>query len=415
MTQMNRFSTRKFLLVLTATLITLVATVAADRLTGVATRKKDLPTGLIFRPNSVARYETMEFNFTASTNSLGFRDREFSLEKSAAFRVEAIGDSFTYGWGVNLDDSWPKVMEADLRKRGVDVEIANLGSPGASPVEYADIAEKAVPLLKPDLLVVAILQGDDLEQLRQKAKTVREKPTLRKSVGLLTTRLVHRLYPNFSDLLRNLGSKDETQNVSETWRHQAQQILSNFNDDERDRYGRMDAEVRRAFEGGGLNPWVVHSAIKHPDYWMQTFDINQPEVQKLIDEMANQLRRIKKAADQYQAKVLVVSIPMGIYVNHEAFDREKHFGFLLDKAMLASDSQDRAIEMAAEKAGLPFFSKTDQFRKHEDAPFFFKLDGHLDVAGHRFYADQLTPIIAAELGKEQNERTIAAQRLRARG
>jgi hypothetical protein len=59
----------------------------------------------------------------------------------------------------------------------------------------------------------------------------------------------------------------------------------------------------------------------------------------------------------------------------------------------AEGSPDQAIRLACEKAGLPFFTVTDSFRSHEDAHFFFELDGHFDASGHQFYVDQLTPIM----------------------
>src|ERR1039458_9260372 len=67
-------------------------------------------------------------------------------------------------WRVDAENSWPKVMERELRQGGLEIEIANLGAPGAGPREYAALAERAIPLLKPDLIVVAVLQADDLFQ-----------------------------------------------------------------------------------------------------------------------------------------------------------------------------------------------------------------------------------------------------------
>jgi hypothetical protein len=388
---------RKLAVVFLTTVVTLVATVALDRITGVATRKKPAA-GLIFRPNSHASYDTVDFTFTASINSLGFRDREFTLAKSAEHRVAAIGDSFTYGWGVSIDESWPKVLEANLRSRGIDVEVANLGSPGASPVKYADTAEKAIPLLKPDLILVAILQGDDLEQLSQETPPPDNLAAGPRNIGSFAAKLARWLYPNFWRLTRETGRKDDQVVVTEGWRRQAQLILSRLSPEERKRYDDLDDEIRNAFVSGRLNPALVQLTIKHSEYWLRTLDISQPEVQTLIDAMSDQLIRIKKVAEHYDAKVLVISIPMGIYVNNEAFAEEKRFGFLLDRAMLVSHSEDLAIKMAADKAGLQFFSETDQFRQHEDAPFFFKLDGHLNAAGHRYYADQLTLSVSRTLG-----------------
>src|ERR1039458_548824 len=100
--------------------------------------------GLIWGPYSVVEHATYEFSYQARINNLGFRDRDFQVRRSSAKRVLAIGDSFTYGWGVDAENSWPKVMERELRQGGLEIEIANLGAPGAGPREYAALAERAI-------------------------------------------------------------------------------------------------------------------------------------------------------------------------------------------------------------------------------------------------------------------------------
>src|SRR5947209_20240288 len=48
-------------------------------------------------------------------NSDGFRDREFSPAKPAGTqRIVCVGDSYTYGWGVDVRDSYPKQLERAL-------------------------------------------------------------------------------------------------------------------------------------------------------------------------------------------------------------------------------------------------------------------------------------------------------------
>src|ERR1022692_742632 len=157
--------------------------------------------GLIWGPYSVVEHATDEFSYQARINNLGFRDRDFPVRKSGAKRVLAIGDSFTYGWGVDGEDSWPKVMERELRQGGLEIEIANLGAPGAGPREYAALAERAIPLLKPDLIVVAVLQADDLFQAAD-SPAEQQAPA-----GERVLRAFRAFYPNMMQMLSPVDSK----------------------------------------------------------------------------------------------------------------------------------------------------------------------------------------------------------------
>ncbi len=48
-------------------------------------------------------------------NSVGFRDREYSLQKPpGTYRIVALGDSTTFGWGVAYEETYPKLLEAAL-------------------------------------------------------------------------------------------------------------------------------------------------------------------------------------------------------------------------------------------------------------------------------------------------------------
>src|SRR6266550_2312638 len=155
--------TKRLVLFCSSLFVVLIMSVGLDRLAGFFVSSHE--PGLIFPRNVTRHFQTPEFSFTTTTNSLGFRDRDFSQSKTVRARIVTLGDSFTYGWGVEAEESWPKALEQRLRSSGLDVEVANLGKHGASPRDYADIAEKSISLLHPDVVIVGVLQGDDLAQM----------------------------------------------------------------------------------------------------------------------------------------------------------------------------------------------------------------------------------------------------------
>ena len=389
----------RLVVVALSTVAAILATVGVDRIAGVVVSDPLRTSGLIFHPHSTATYRTPEFTFTASTNALGFRDHEFTQGRSPACRVLAIGDSFTFGWGVSLEESWPKVLETTLQQAGVGVEVANLGFPGGSPLDYANIAARAVPELRPDLVLIGVLQGDDLEQLRSVAAP---DDGWRREVSKVLHRVEDTLYPHLTMLAglvdESLHHRPNALSVNTTWKEQAQAGLASLSPAEKARYRRIDAGIRRAFEAGDLNPALIVSAVRHPEYFLATFELDRPETQGLIREMSDQLGRIRRAAESERARAAVASVPFGIYVSPWMFDTWRtRYGFELDPRMLTSNSPDEAIRLAADGARLPVHMVTPAFRAWSGPPIYFELDGHPNAAGHRLYAQQLAPAVAATL------------------
>lgn len=403
----------KIISLLLVILGTLLLTVLADRVVGLFIEKPVVAAGLIFPPSSSLTYRTPEFSFTADINRLGFRDREFALAKEARTRILAIGDSFTYGWGVGVEQSWPKLLESSLRARGKDVEVANLGQPGASPLVYAQIAARAIPLLKPDIVIVGITLGDDLAQL----KGVGEPPASGYSgnmgqdsssgprqgrASVLAGTIIGRLYPNFLHLLRRRAIGGQAVNVE--WKSQAEKVLQSSTTEERARFDRLDREVRERFLRGELNPDLLQGALKRPDYFMETLDVSRPAVREMISTMSRALTDIKEVAARNHAEVVVVSIPYKVYASSRDLESSRRLGLELAPEMVTSNAAGEAVGAACADAGLRMFDLTEAFRAQAAAaPLFFDLDGHLNPRGHEVFACLLTPALESYLSESGSD------------
>lgn len=79
-----------------------------------------------------------DFSYTVKTNADGLRDEPFE----GTFDIAAIGDSFTFGYGVEQEESWPTRLEAISGAR-----VANLGYAGWNSLLYpVTIRRYAIPL-----------------------------------------------------------------------------------------------------------------------------------------------------------------------------------------------------------------------------------------------------------------------------
>ena len=102
------------------------------------------------------------------TNGYGLRrDDEVAMPKPpGVFRVLILGDSQTDGF-VRNDEHYPHHAEAVLRGQpgGARVEVLNAGVLGYSPLQYyLWYRERGVPL-EPDLVVLGLYFGNDLQEL----------------------------------------------------------------------------------------------------------------------------------------------------------------------------------------------------------------------------------------------------------
>jgi hypothetical protein len=94
------------------------------------------------------------------------------LEKlNNTIRIAAIGDSFTFGMFVELEDTWPKILERELNKNkknnSIKYEVMNFGVPGYNFEHYIENIKLKVLNYNPDIIIIGIVSDDFRTELRE--------------------------------------------------------------------------------------------------------------------------------------------------------------------------------------------------------------------------------------------------------
>lgn len=99
---------------------------------------------------------------TFRTNADGLRERPLSVVRQSKVRILAIGDSFTFGTGIDGGETWPARLERTLRQRlpaDSSVAVINAGVPAYGLAQLRDLTVEMLPKVEPQLLLLGVYTG----------------------------------------------------------------------------------------------------------------------------------------------------------------------------------------------------------------------------------------------------------------
>jgi hypothetical protein len=127
------------------------------------------PWGLRFNePGAVYRHKSADVEVWFRIDHQGMRDdRDFAYAKPPGVkRIVSLGDSFTIGYEVALEDTFSQVLERELGRRGRRVEVLNAGVSGFGTAEEAVYLERELWKYAPDLVLVSFFVNDYADSVR---------------------------------------------------------------------------------------------------------------------------------------------------------------------------------------------------------------------------------------------------------
>lgn len=97
------------------------------------------------------------------TNASGYPGHDAAKgPHPGVYRVLSVGDSSTFGWGVESEEAYPAVLESELSRRhpGKAIEVVNLGVCGYSSLQGRVLLEREGLAYAPDLVTISYGSND---------------------------------------------------------------------------------------------------------------------------------------------------------------------------------------------------------------------------------------------------------------
>lgn len=298
------------------------------------------------------------FESTFTTNSLGLRDREYALEKpEGVSRIVVVGDSFTWGYGVNDGAIFTEQLEREL----ANWEVINLGVTAFNLKQEAAYFERLGAQFDPDLLLVAFAQNDIMQSLIEFRRMPDPKAANESTADSQENGGVFR------------GIKDALRSKSALYNITAQVVNTS------------PAMTRLAISLG----------IKEPLGGLSDLDNNivpalkdyPPKVDTAWAELEKDLRDLRDTTSNMGVHLVIAMIPALQSVDGLAL--RNSIGYTIyEPDDFDFDKPHRMMQALCRDIGIPIVDPLDEFRRlhSEDSPLYLPGDMHFNDRGHRLFA-----------------------------
>jgi lysophospholipase L1-like esterase len=296
-----------------------------------------------------------EFSHRVSINSVGLRGPELDWTDRAR-RILALGDSFAFGLGVEAEETFVHQLAERLRAGGIRATALNAGVPGYGIPDSVARFSRLGAQLKPDLVILAVYVGNDLQEAAEPEAAIRggliRRGNQARSMGWMDW-LYYRshLYVLLKSAL-SVGVYEELRaGLGLSKSRRAQRLL-------------REVEIYRTPTGALVERGLAASG--------------------------RALTRLVELAEERQARLVAVLVPAIVQVDPELWRRS--LGMLqLDPESYDVEAPNRLLEELFSAHGVPALDLTQRMRAEQgqNASLYFPADRHWTSAGHRLAAAQL--------------------------
>lgn len=126
----------------------------------IETREQD-DVYMLYKPNITKYTDDWYKKRVIRINSRGLRDEDFQTKaENDKRRILVLGDSFTWGVGVNASDRYTDIMEERLNQDKDRYEVINTGVAGSGIKDFVQLFRERGKDYDPDVVVVSVASND---------------------------------------------------------------------------------------------------------------------------------------------------------------------------------------------------------------------------------------------------------------
>lgn len=336
---------------------------------------------VLLKPGVERRHVSAEWRVNVGANADGLRDYATPRPDTGG-TVLGVGDSFAFGWGVELEEGFLAQAEARLAPRAV--RVVKAGLPGSGPGDYARFLQHYGERYAPDVVAVSVFVGNDFNDVQMGGIPgqfrVRDGVMVKATIDEEEARTPP-LWYRMKEWLKH--SSLLVQELAQTWWHFEQAYIA---PQDRDNPG-LNVGDRWLWEFA-----KVH--LRNPP----------PETEKAYEMTLLELDGIAEWCRAHSAQLLLIVIPRSFQLYGWELQRWKA-AYRLADAQLDLDRPQRVLTEWATSRHVPLLDLLPPFRVHAtarpDDRLYFYPNSHMSRAGHalagRLLADSVAGLLNARV------------------
>lgn len=347
-------------------------------------------------PKSICRSKTKEWNIEFKVNSLGLRDYEYSKDKpEGVYRILMLGDSFTEGYGVSLEETFSKILEKKLNSEFKNkFEVINAGITGYSPtLEYLYLENYGLKL-RPDLVILNFSMTDFYDDLVFKRKLL----VVEKDLGevKMGEKQIWAKGKLFKEKIPGFTIPPTTwipfiPTSLKWWLHK--NLVS---------YDFVVLRLKKIFNPQVYKENIISFTASDPQtdqFAITRENINSDDYQKLLQNSEGVILKIKNLLEKEEINFILVIIPYGQQINGQEWgEGRKLWEFAKGKVYSSQCIADMAnFTQKQEIRTLNLLSTFQKARRFFLGRFYYySYDGHWNEKGHKLAAQGIFDFLKNE-------------------